>query len=56
MNSISEKMKTAAVTTAVKTAIDYLEKDPEANAVSVMDMVDALTPGAWYVPQRQAIR
>ncbi len=56
MNSISEKMKTAAVTTAVKKAIDYLEKDPEANAVKVMDMVDALTPGDWYGPQRQAIR
>ncbi|MCI8878021.1 MAG: radical SAM protein [Oscillospiraceae bacterium] len=56
MNSISEKMKTAAVTTAVKKAVDYLEKDPEANAVKVMDMVDALTPGDWYGPQRQAIR
>ena len=56
MNSISDKMKSAAVSAAVNKALDYLEKDPEANAVKVLDMVDRLTPEDWYGSQRAAIR
>ena len=56
MNSISDKMKSAAVSAAVNKALDYLEKDPEANAVKVLDMVDRMTPEDWYGSQRAAIR
>ena len=56
MSGISEKLKSAAFTAALQKALDYLEKDPEANALKVMDMVDKFTPDGWYVSQRAAVR
>ena len=54
--SIVDKAKTAAITTAINTALNYLEKDPEGNIPKVMDLVDRFTPDDWYVSQRNAIR
>ena len=56
MSGISNKLKNAAVTAAIQRAVDYLEKDPEANAVKVMDMVEKFLPGDWYESQRRAVR
>ena len=56
MSGISEKVKNAAAAAAIQRALDYLEKDPEANALKVMDMVDKITPKDWYVSQRRAVR
>ena len=54
--TVTEKAKSAAITTAVSTALNYLEKDPEGNIPKVMDLVDRLCPEDWYVPQRRAFR
>lgn len=48
--------KNAAVTTAISTALNYLEKDPENNIPKVMDLVDRLCPEDWYTQQRAAFR
>lgn len=51
-----EKMKSAALETAVKTALAYLERDPEANIPKVMKLVDQVCPEDWYASQRRAVR
>ena len=51
-----EKMKSAALETAVKTALAYLERDPEANIPKVMKLVDQVCPEDWYSSQRRAVR
>ncbi len=51
-----EKMKSAAMETAVKTALAYLERDPEANIPKMMKLVDQVCPDDWYVSQRKAVR
>ena len=56
MSSITDKMKSVAFKSAMKTAISYLDKDPDANAIKVMNLVDKFMPADWYVPQRAAIR
>lgn len=45
---LTTKVKNAAISTAIQTALDYLEKDPEKNAPKIMDLVDKLTPAGWY--------
>ena len=52
--NITDKVKNAAVTTAISTALNYLEKDPENNIPKVMDLVDRLCPDDWYTQQRAA--
>ncbi len=54
--NITDKVKNAAVTTAISTALNYLEKDPENNIPKVMDLVDRLCPEDWYTQQRAAFR
>ncbi len=56
MSNLADTVKNAAYTAAIQRALGYLEKDPEANALKVMDMVDRFTPGGWYRSQRQAVR
>ena len=51
-----EKMKSAAMETAVKTALAYLERDLEANIPKMMKLVDQVCPDDWYVSQRKAVR
>ncbi len=41
---------------AIKQALGYLEKDPEKNAIKLMDMVDRFSPADWYAEPRKAIR
>ena len=41
---------------AIKQALSYLEKDPEKNAIKLMDMVDRFSPSDWYTEPRKAIR
>ena len=53
---VGTKIKNAAISTAINTALNYLEKDPEKNAPKIMDLVDKLCPEDWYVGQRNAIR
>lgn len=53
---IIDKAKQAAITTAITKALDYIEKDPSANASKLMDLVDKFTPADWYASQRNAIR
>ena len=53
---VGTKIKNAAIATAINTALNYLEKDPENNAPKLMDLVDKLCPDDWYVGQRNAIR
>ena len=54
--NVGTKIKNAAISTAINTALNYLEKDPEKNAPKIMDLVDKLCPEDWYVGQRNAIR
>ena len=53
---VGTKIKNAALSTAINTALNYLEKDPENNAPKLMDLIDKLVPGDWYKSQRDAIR
>jgi MoaA/NifB/PqqE/SkfB family radical SAM enzyme len=53
---VKQKIKTAAIATAITKALNYLEKDPENNLKKVMDLVDKFTPEDWYAAQRQYIR
>ena len=54
--NLADKARNMAITTAINTALSYLEKDPEGNIPKVMDLVDKLSPKDWYVPQRTAFR
>ena len=54
--NLADKARNAAITAAISTALNYLEKDPEGNIPKVMDLVDKLSPDDWYVPQRKAFR
>ena len=56
MSGMTNKVKSAAASAAIQKALAYLEKDPEANALKVMDMVDKIVPKDWYVSQRGAVR
>ena len=56
MASVKDKIKSAAIKTALTTALNYLEKNPEENAMKVMDLVDKLSPKDWYVSQRNTVR
>ena len=56
MASVAQKVKTAAITKAIQSALNYLEKDPEKNIPKLMDLVDRLVPEDWYTGQRNAIR
>lgn len=53
--TVTEKAKSAAITAAVSTALNYLEKDPEGNIPKVMDLVDRLCPEDWYGPSAQGL-
>ena len=56
MSSITDKAKNAAISVALEKALEYLDKDPEANAPKVMELVDRFCPADWYSAQRGAIR
>ena len=49
-------VKNAAFSTAVTAALNYLEKDPEANIPKVMKLIDTALPDGWYDGQRSAFR
>ena len=53
---ITDKMKNAAMSAVINQALSYLEKDPEANLPKLMELVDKVVPGDWYVSQRGAVR
>ena len=46
----------AALIAAVKTGLNYLEKDPEVNIPKLMELIDKVVPDGWYEGQRNAIR
>lgn len=54
--SIIDSVKNTAFSTAVKTVMDYLEKDPEKNIPKAMSMMDKVLPDGWYEGQRAAFR
>ena len=54
--SMSDKAKNAALSMVIHQALDYLEKDPEANIPKLMSLVDKVVPENWYVSQRNAFR
>ena len=56
MNSLVEKTKIAAMSASLSKALQYLDKNPEANIPKLMDMVDKVAPDGWYEAQRQAFR
>lgn len=45
--SIIDSVKNTAFSTAVKTVMDYLEKDPEKNIPKAMSMMDKVLPDGW---------
>ncbi|HIW48963.1 MAG TPA: radical SAM protein [Firmicutes bacterium] len=49
-------VKNAAFSTAVRTALGYLEKDPEANLPKAMNVIDKMVPEDWYKSQRRSFR
>ena len=53
---IGKTVKTAALATALEKGLSYLEKDPEHNAIKIMDTLDATMPKEWYTGQRYQIR
>ena len=53
---ITDKVKNAAMSAVINQALSYLEKDPEANLPKLMELVDKVVPGDWYVSQRGAVR
>ncbi|MCF0122289.1 MAG: hypothetical protein HUJ74_03675 [Lachnospiraceae bacterium] len=55
-NEGRNKIKNAAISTAIKTALNYLEKSPEKNVPKIMELVDQLYPENCYISQRNAIR
>ena len=54
--NIMDKAKQAALIAAVKTGLNYLEKDPEVNIPKLMELIDKVVPDGWYEGQRNAIR
>ncbi len=54
--NVGKKIKMAAIEKAVQAALAYLEKDPENNALKVMDLVDKFSPDGWYDSQRKLVR
>lgn len=54
--SIGSKLKMSALALAVQKGLDYLEKDPENNAIKVVDMIEKAVPEGWYTGQIKAIR
>ncbi|MBR3277057.1 MAG: radical SAM protein [Eubacterium sp.] len=54
--NVGKKIKMAAIEKAVQAALAYLEKDPENNALKVMDLVDKFCPDGWYNSQRKLVR
>lgn len=54
--TIAEKAKNAAIQAGIKAALSYMEKDPEANASKLMDLVDKFLPDDWYASQRNLVR
>lgn len=55
MYRTAQKMKEAAVSTALEQAMKYMSKDPEENIPKIMTFVDKILPEDWYKEQRQAI-
>ncbi len=53
---IGKKIKMSAMASAIEKGLDYLEKDPENNAIKIMDMIDGIMPDGWYSSQRRLIR
>ena len=53
---ITDKAKQAALSVVINQALNYLEKDPEANIPKLMALVDKVVPENWYVGQRNAFR
>lgn len=49
------KAKQAALNSAIESALDYLEKDPEINIPKIMDLVNRLCPNDYYTNQRAAV-
>lgn len=56
MGNVVEKAKIAAMSASLSKALQYLEKDPEANIPKLMDIVDKVAPDGWYESQRRAFR
>lgn len=56
MSSIAERVKTATISTTLNQSLKYLDKDLETNLPKVMELVDKVTPEAWYEEPRNAIR
>ena len=54
--SIGSKLKMSALALAVQKGLDYLEKDPENNAIKVVDMIEKSVPEGWYTGQIKAIK
>lgn len=54
--SVIGTVKNAAFSTAVTTALGYLEKDPETNIPKAMELLDRVLPEGWYEGQRTAFR
>lgn len=55
-NGFVAKAKLQAASIFVNQAINYLEKDPEKNAIKILDLADKVLPDGWYLTQRNAIR
>ena len=54
--NIVNTVKNAAFSTALASALRYLEKDPEINIPKVMHLIDKVVPDGWYENQRAAFR
>jgi len=52
---VGQKIKMAALTTALEKGLAYLEKDPENNAIKILEMIDKVVPSDWYKPQRTSM-
>ena len=53
---VGQTVKMAALTAAIQKGLAYLEKDPEKNAVKILDLIDKVVPEDWYKAQRFHIR
>lgn len=56
MSSLIERAKTAAISTSLSKAMQYMDKDPESNISKIMNLVDRVAPEGWYEEQRRAVR
>mgnify|MGYP002799711435 FL=1 len=54
--NLTGKAKKVVMSTALKQALSYLEKDPETNIPKLMELVDKVVPNDWYGSQREAIQ